>query len=117
MSEFNFALTTTRNSYRILRYDSFFMQPWRTESCDFILEQIIPAGAYVDTDQLDDLVRLNELVYYTSARPNVEAIASNSEPFKLYVYGDTGTPNTIDVPVHFRYHLAGDQRYDHKILK
>lgn len=115
MCAFSSVLTT--NLSRILRYDSFFMQPWRTESCDFILEQIIPAGAYVDTDQLDDLVRLNELVYYTSARPDVEAIASKSEPFKLYVYGDTGTPNTIDVPVHFRYHLAGDQRYELTIPK
>lgn len=100
-----------RQSCRTLRYDTYFLQPWRPEPCDFCLEQTIPAGAYVDTDQLDDLVRQGQLVYYTSARPNVEAIANKSAPFQLYVYGNTDSTNTINLPVHFRYHLAGDQRY------
>lgn len=104
---------------RTLRYDTYFLQPWQPEPCDFCLEQTIPAGAYVDTDQLDDLMRMDKLNYYTGARVNVEAMASKSEPFRIYLFGDSTSRNTIHLPVHFRYHLAGDQRYtrQHTVIK
>lgn len=48
---------------------------------------------------------------------NVEAIASKSAPFKIYVFGNSASMHSINLPVHFRYHLAGDDRYRHRSTK
>lgn len=46
----------------------------------------------------------------TNERVNIEAIASKSDEFDLYLFGDTGSLYTIDLPIHFRYQLPGKQR-------
>lgn len=98
-------ITAPQRPIRTLRYDARFQQPWSPKVCDFALEQTIPAGAYVDTDQLDDLMRAGRLRYFTHARPNVELMAHQAQSFVVYVYGDTDTERTVELPVHFRYHL------------
>lgn len=57
----------------------------------------------------------------TNERVNIEEIASKSKEFELYLFGDTGSLYTIDLPIHFRYQLAGKQRlfyilYRHNII-
>lgn len=99
---------------RTLRYDVYVLQPWSPEPCDFRLDQTIPAGAYVDTDQLDELQRLSRLDYSTDASPvDVERSASQSAPFVVRLYGNSSSlMSTITMPVHFRYHTAAAQRFD-----
>lgn len=43
---------------------------------------------------------------------DIETITEKSEPFKVYLYGDTASLFTINLPIHFRYHMPGNTRYE-----
>lgn len=116
-----------------MKYITVFTDPPQ-KPCDFHLRQVIPSSAYVSVDQLEDLKRFDkvsllfiyfvvierqstlqelnhfQIEYYIESDVDVEGITSKSNPFNIYLYGDTASLFVIQLPVHLRYHSPGHSR-------
>uniref|UniRef100_A0A1B6CAH1 Phosphatidylinositol-glycan biosynthesis class X protein n=1 Tax=Clastoptera arizonana TaxID=38151 RepID=A0A1B6CAH1_9HEMI len=77
--------------------------------CSFVLQEILPEGAFVNTDQLDDLNRFGVVSACANTSVDVEAPQHLSEPISVLIYSNiTRKENLLSadlkLPIHARYH-------------
>lgn len=78
---------------------------------DFMLLQTIPASAYVSTDQLNNLMRTNQIETYVPVHTDVELPAIKAFAFQFYIFGGITNKYTVSIPVHFRYQSPTDMKF------
>lgn len=90
--------------HRDLIYNVQFTNALTDKSCDYILEQLLPAGVYISVDQLDDLKRLQKLNGIFPEFVDVESPTEKSKSFTIMLNGVPQTKDVIKLPIHYRYH-------------
>lgn len=77
------------------------------KNCIVALEQVLPAGVYVNPDELSDLRRIGKINALPRNRVNIELPTEHSEPNTVYILGKLiHNEVNIWIPVHARYHQA-----------
>ncbi|XP_077289748.1 phosphatidylinositol glycan anchor biosynthesis class X [Arctopsyche grandis] len=80
---------------------------WSHGACRLTLEQILPSGAYVNADELQDMRRLNKVHACPVGDVDVEKPKHMSRPITVHMYSLVNSSRlSITLPIHLRYHRA-----------
>lgn len=90
--------------HRDLIYIVQFTNELSDKSCDYILEQLFPAGVYISVDQLGDLKRLQKLSGIFPDFVDIESPTEKSKSFTIMLKGVPQSMDIIKLPIHYRYH-------------
>lgn len=79
------------------------------DQCQLVVEETLPAGMYVDTDELRDLAEARGLRTFVPVPVDVEKPEFQADAFRMYVFRDLQIQENlrltqVEVPVHLRYH-------------
>lgn len=79
------------------------------DKCQLLVEETIPRGAYVDTDELRDLRTKTGLRSFVPARVDIEKPEFESEAYRVFLFRELVMREnlrvtTVQVPLHMRYH-------------
>lgn len=78
-------------------------------NCVFTIVQKLPAGIFVNLDQLSDLSRFGRINFH-SKFVDVELPTSKSKPSDIYLFGKLKSYNVFTLPIHFRYQSPGERK-------
>ncbi|XP_067630097.1 uncharacterized protein PIG-X isoform X2 [Eurosta solidaginis] len=95
---------TDTGLHRELSYSVQFSDILHGKDCEYILEQLLPAGVYISVDQLNDLKRLKKLNAMYPPFVDIELPTEKSKAFTILLKGIPQHLEVIKLPLHYRYH-------------
>ncbi|XP_053962209.1 uncharacterized protein LOC128865854 [Anastrepha ludens] len=90
--------------HRELFYSVQFANTLTNKKCEYVLDQLLPAGVYINVDQLDDLKRLQKLNAIYPPFIDIESPTEKSKSFTVLLKGIPHPTDNIKLPLHYRYH-------------
>ncbi|XP_072948954.1 phosphatidylinositol-glycan biosynthesis class X protein [Epargyreus clarus] len=117
----NFTMTVRQHLYnngfhRNLTYKLVFenhsddnsgTQYYLYDACVLGIQQRLPAGLFVNPDELSDLRRAEKLTAFPNNGVNIEVPAEYAQPFNAYIFTQVSYSKVETwLPVHARYHRA-----------
>ncbi|XP_067630096.1 uncharacterized protein PIG-X isoform X1 [Eurosta solidaginis] len=104
---------TDTGLHRELSYSVQFSDILHGKDCEYILEQLLPAGVYISVDQLNDLKRLKKLNAMYPPFVDIELPTEKSKAFTILLKGIPQHLEVIKLPLHYRYHAPSKKsKYD-----
>ncbi|CAD7014721.1 uncharacterized protein LOC101458718 [Ceratitis capitata] len=91
--------------HREIIYTVQFADTLIDKNCQYVLEQLLPAGVYISVDQLDELKRLKKLSATYPKFIDIESPTEKSSPLNVLLYGKSQSIEVFKLPIHYRYHL------------
>ncbi|XP_012545209.1 phosphatidylinositol-glycan biosynthesis class X protein isoform X1 [Bombyx mandarina] len=98
-----------RHHYRNLTYHIIFNEDSESKGiyngCRIGLDQYLPAGVFVNPNELNEFNRLERLNAFPRGRVNIELPTEEAEPINVFIISElTDDEIQMWLPVHARYH-------------